>query len=266
MEKEILDGFLNNKATDTDIKFFDAHSHFNIGFDNEPVETAISKRNAEILKKDYDCCNIKAGAFCSYSSVMTDEYVYESNEYMYDLIQKNDWMYQWVVLDPRQQKLFKQVERMLEHEKILGIKIHAPCHKYDFREYGDDIFSFANEKKCFVLSHPDNIDDMSDIVAFADKYPNMKIIQEHLGTTAYVDAIMSAKHGNIYTDTSGGASSGNNIIEYAVEKVGSEKIFFGTDGGYSCAFQTGRILLSRLDKKDKENILYKNAIREFKIW
>jgi cation-transporting ATPase E len=25
-----------------------------------------------ILKKDYDCCNIKAGAFCSYSSVMTD--------------------------------------------------------------------------------------------------------------------------------------------------------------------------------------------------
>ena len=246
--------------------FFDIHSHFNIGYDNEPVETAISKRNAEILKKDYDCCNIKAGAFCTYSSVCSDEYVYESNEYMFDLIKKNDWMYQWVVLDPRQEKLFKQVERMLKHEKVLGIKIHSPCHKYSIKEYGDEIFSFANENKSFVLSHPDNIDDMSHVVDFADKYPNMKLIQAHLGSTAYVDAILSAKHGNIYTDTSGGASASNNVVEYAVEKVGSEKIFFGTDGGYSCAFQTGRILLSRLDKKDKENILYKNAIREFKIW
>ena len=58
----------------------------------------------------------------------------------------------------------------------------------------------------------------------------MKIINAHLGSEAYVKAIASAKHGNIYTDTSGYKSSFNNIIEYAVKKVvGSEKIFFGTD-------------------------------------
>lgn len=48
----------------------------------------------------------------------------------------------------------------------------------------------------------------------------------------------------------------------AVEKVGSEKIFFGTDT-YSCGFQTGRILFARIRDKDKENILYLNAKRHF---
>jgi len=69
-------------------------------------------------------------------------------------------------------------------------------------------------------------------------------------------------HKNIYTDTSGGASNLNNVLEYAYERVGSEKILFGTDG-YSAEFQYGRIALSRLPYGDKENILYRNAMRLF---
>ena len=41
-----------------------------------------------------------------------------------------------------------------------------------------------------------------------------------------LEAIKNAIYGNIYTDTSGIASSNNNIIEYAVNLVGAEKIFF----------------------------------------
>ena len=71
----------------------------------------------------------------------------------------------------------------------------------------------------------------------------------------------------IYTDTSGGASNLNNVVEYAVEKVGSEKIFFGTDN-YSCAFQVGRIQYANISEKDKENIFYNNAklhfVKQFK--
>jgi predicted TIM-barrel fold metal-dependent hydrolase len=44
--------------------------------------------------------------------------------------------------------------------------------------------------------------------------------------------------------------------------MGSEKILFGTDT-YSFAFQFGRIALSDIPLKDKENILWKNAIRLF---
>ena len=107
--------------------------------------------------------------------------------------------------------------------------------------------------------HPQSIADM---LTFADKYPNMKLIIAHLGEMSQIEVIEKARYGNIYTDTSGGASAYNNIIEYAVERIGSEKIFFGTDT-YSYAFQFGRIALSGLCTEDKENILWKNALREF---
>ena len=77
-----------------------------------------------------------------------------------------------------------------------------------------------------------------------------------------IDAIKAAKHGNIYTDTSGVLSSLNNVIEYATECVGSEKILFGTDS-YSPTHQYSRIALARISQSDKENIFYKNAIRLF---
>ena len=132
-------------------------------------------------------------------------------------------------------------------------------HKYDICEYADKIFSFANEMGAIVLMHPDKISKMPE---FTDKYPNMKLIIAHLGSRDHISAIQAAKHGNIYTDTSGYLSSLNNVIEYAVNAVGSEKILFGTDT-YSPVFQYSRIALSRIPQSDKENILYKNAIRLF---
>ena len=166
------------------------------------------------------------------------------------------------MLDPKQVILFDQIRELIKSDKALGIKIHSlpGCHNYDINEYADKIFSFADELKCFVLMHPDKITDM---VQYADKYPNMKLIIAHVYGMEHIEVIEQAKYGNIFTDTSGGASNSNNIIEYAVERVGSEKIFFGTDT-YSCAFQTGRIKYARISVKDKENIFYNNAKKHFK--
>ena len=180
---------------------------------------------------------------------------------MFKQAQNDERVYQWLVLDPRQDKLFPQIEKKINCEKVLGIKIHSPCHNYDIIEYGDKIFSFANELKCFVLMHPDKI---PDVVRFADKYRDMNLIIAHLGSTEHVDAIKNAKHGNVYTDTSGMASYNNNVLEYAVERVGSEKIFFGTDT-YACGFQRGRVEYARISDGDKENIFFNNAKRHFKI-
>ena len=100
------------------------------------------------------------------------------------------------------------------------------------------------------------------MVAFADKYPHMRLIIAHLDDEEHVEAMMAAKHQNIYTDTSGGASGANHTLEYAVETVGADRIFFGTDG-YSAAFQKGRILLSSISEEDKQKILLGNALAHF---
>ena len=75
----------------------------------------------------------------------------ESNELLYKQSLQDDRVYQWLVLDPRQDKLFSQIKEKINGRKVLGIKIHSVMHEYDINEYGDRIFSFANEFKCFVL-------------------------------------------------------------------------------------------------------------------
>ena len=243
------------------MKIIDIHNHFNHGSEYDSEMNELHLQDLPFLKSEYDNCGICAGAFSTFSSVMSDKDIYESNEFVLDLSQKNDWIYQWLVLDPRQEKLFKQIEENISNKKVLGIKIHSPYHNYDIEEYGDKIFSFANELKCFVLMHPDK---MGKMPFFANKYPDMKLILAHLGSLEHISAIKNAKYGNIFTDTSGGASSLNNVVEYAVQQVGSEKIFFGTDT-YSCGFQKGRIEYARIAEEDKENIFYKNAMKYFNM-
>ena len=80
------------------------------------------------------------------------------------------------------------MQRRLDRSK----KIHPEYHKYDVLEYADEIFSFAAARRAFVLMHPQHIPSMP---AFADKYPDMKLIIAHLGSKEHVDAIVAAKNG-----------------------------------------------------------------------
>lgn len=241
------------------MKIIDLHTHCNSASPFDVAETDMHKRNFPFLMEEYKYAGISVGGFSYYSAVLHTEEIYEQNELLLAQSEKDDRVYQWLVLDPRQEKLFDQIRENIDRKKVLGIKIHSPGHGYDILEYGDKIFSFANELGCFVLMHPDHIPEM---VAFADRYPNMKLIIAHIHSTEYAAAIRAAKHGNIYADTSGGDSRSNNVIEYTVEHAGSEKIFFGTDT-YSSGFQTGRIKFARISDKDKENILYNNAKKHF---
>ena len=242
------------------MKIIDIHTHCNSGSLYDCPETGIHKRSFEFMMEDYKNVGISAGGFSYYSTVLSDKDIYESNAQLYEQAKNDDRVYQWLTLDPRQDKLFDQIRSLISGDKVLGIKIHSVYHKYDILEYGDKIFSFANELGCFVLMHPDKTMDM---VEFANKYPNMKLIIAHLRYEEHIKAIEMAKHGNIYTDTSSSGASLNNIIEHTVERVGSEKIFFGTDT-YSCGYAVGRIMYARISDKDKENILYNNAKINFK--
>lgn len=240
----------------------DIHSHFDHGAPGEtsdPMFEGISLSAMDFVLEENSRFDIKETAFSTYSSVQCSDYIEAENDYLEKLSEENEGVYQWVVVHPLVPGTFEQAERLLKKAKVLGIKIHSPLHKYDILEHGDKIFSFADRMGATVLMHPDRIEDM---VSFADRYPNMKLIIAHIGSRAHIDAIKNAKHGNIYTDTSGCLSALNNVIEYATETVGSEKLLFGTDA-YSIPFQYCRIALARISNEDKENILFKNAIRLF---
>ncbi len=248
-------------------KVIDVHCHFshkeipertNYGV---PVKDGkLVNEDIEILQNEHAKMGVSKTATSSFCSLYYPNEIESENEYLAQIRRNNNGILQWVVVDPRQEGNFIQAEKMIAEKGVLGIKIHSPMHKYDIHDYADKIFRWANEVKTTVLMHPD---DKTFCASLADKYPNMNLIIAHLGDLEYIDVIANSKHGNIYADTSGLASYKNNIIEYAVSKIGSKKILFGTDT-YSCAFQLGRIYFADISSKDKENILYKNATELFK--
>ncbi len=250
----------------TEFPAFDIHSHFNHGSPYDcpdgyaGIGFEVNRRDAAYIREEYEWLGIRGGGFSTYAAVMEHtECIEEENKYLYALAAGQSWIRQWVVIDPRQPATFRQAERMLASPRCLGIKIHPSYHGYDIEEYAEALFSFAAGHGTVMLMHPQKIEKMP---FWADRYPEMKLIIAHLGSTAHVEAIRNARHGNIYTDTSGGASSLNHVVEYAVETVGADKVLFGTDN-YSCAFQYGRIALSGLADEDKEKILFGNACRLF---
>lgn len=244
------------------MKAIDLHTHYNHGAADDHQTSLIYRADLPFLETMYQHANIACGVFSSFASMNNRLTVQEENEHVFRMTQQYPWVWQWVVIDPRQEQTFEQADRILRSEKCLGIKMHPLCHGYDTADYADRIFSFANERKTVVLTHPDPPELIERIVPFADRYPDMKLILAHLGSMEHICAMEKAKHQNIYTDTSGYASITNHLLEYAVERVGAEKIFFGTDT-YASASQRGRIEFAMIRDTDKEKILRDNALAVF---
>ena len=250
------------------IEAIDIHCHFNHGAKHDSSgRGSLCPCDLEFLNKERKRLNVIKTGMCSFASVLSADDIFEENAYLAELAKTQDWILQWVVIDPRQKKTMTQARELLKNKNVLGLKIHAhsACHNYPFIEYAEEVFSFANELKTVVIMHPDeNPDAMHRTALLTDKYPNMKLILAHLGSMEHIDAIAAPKLGNVYTDTSGSASVQNNVLEYAVEKVGADKILFGTDS-YSCAFQLGRIAFADISEEQKRKILSENAKKIFEL-
>ena len=241
------------------VKSIDIHSHYNHGAKFDTKVSPVYSAELGFLKEERLKLNVQKMACCSFASCLTDADIFNENLHCESVCEQDEFLYQWVVIDPRKPETVKQAERLLKNPKVLGIKIHSVCHGYSFLDYADEVFAFASQHKTVVLMHPD---EPIKTALIAGKYKDTKLIIAHLGSVEHVDALMSAN--NVYADTSGNASSQNNVIEYAVNKVGADRILFGTDT-YSCAFQKGRILLADISDEDKRKILYENAERLFKL-
>lgn len=243
----------------------DTHTHINhkSKFDSSP-DSLLYDATLPYLQKVNKAAGIEI-MFCStFSSVLSVEEVEKENEYMFELAQKTENLFQWVVIDPRNENTFRQAEKMLGTNKCVGVKLHPVCHEYTLDEYGDKLFSFISEHEAIVQIHPER--DADYILDMANKYPKVTFIMAHMGSYgegSYANAIKFAKNKNVYVDTSGIASSKNKGIEYVVDTVGSKHILFGTDT-YAAGFQRGRIEYALISDEDKENILRNNALKLFK--
>ena len=173
----------------------------------------------------------------------------------------------WAVLNPGFSGSFEQVEKLLSHPRCTGIKIHPLEHNYQIRAEGDAIFEFAASHNALVLAHSgDRGCFPEDLVVFANKFPQVRLILAHLGHSSdesvsrQVSGLKRSRTGNIYMDTSSISSMYGGLIEWAVREVGYQRILFGTDTpAYFSPSQKARIEHAELPRKAKEAILEGNA-------
>lgn len=97
------------------------------------------------------------------------------------------------------------------------------------------------------------------IVSLARRYPEMKMIMAHMALRwrEGIDAVADCP--NVSVDTSG-CDPELGSVEYAVERLGVERVLFGSDApGRDVLCQIGRIMAADISETDRAKILCGNA-------
>jgi len=166
-----------------------------------------------------------------------------------------------------------ELERRYRQAGVRNVKIHPAGHNYPVT--GEDYapaWEYARQHKSVVLVHssigsatcrPKMFDEV------AAKYPDIQIIIGHSGNDrdGYKEAAeVAEKHRNIWLETSGWCMTSLGALEYVVDRIGSDRILFGTDFVFiSEPFSLGAIAYAGISDEDKRKIMGLNAVELFGI-
>lgn len=208
------------------------------------------------------------GDVLRYGYYPTEEQIRETNDFTVDCIRKDPGHFSgFCFLNPDNNPEFiiSEIDRCIRDEKCKGIKLEVSVNCRSPKL--DIIMEKAREYNCPVLHHTwyKSIDktefesDPSDIAYLAKRHPKVRIIMAHLSGCGRRGILDVKPFENVYVDTSGSQAVAG-IIEYAVEKLGAARIFFGSDAPCRDFYtQVGRITGADISSADREKILFKNA-------
>ncbi len=155
--------------------------------------------------------------------------------------------------------------REVEYYADRGVKLVGELVPYmmGWKLYSDkrviDILHVASDRKMVLSIHPTNKEDMEQLFKMC---PDINIVVAHLdGYGLYDWSIdMMKKYPNVYYDISAHGIGRPEMLRDAVNKVGKERILYGTDyPGYDPAPFINSVINSGLTDDEQEFIFYKNA-------
>lgn len=248
----------------------DIHAHFGnpACFPQKGLAKDFLSLSMEAFQRDCRCSRIAAACISPMEAIFpaTSDALLAANLHMRKLAEENPLFYQWVVIDPLFPESFAQADAMLDSPKCVGVKLHPDGHGYDIRHYGDSLFDFCARRNALVEVHTgDPLSNPMWLVPYVDRYPQVRVIAAHLGYgkngDLQVNAIEKSRNGNLYTDISSVKSLQNHLLEWAVERVGAERLLFGTDCPiHHIPMMRARVDGSTLSDTQKQKILYENAL------
>jgi predicted TIM-barrel fold metal-dependent hydrolase len=161
----------------------------------------------------------------------------------------------------------EELERCIVKGGMKGIKLEAALNARDRRM--DPLLERIQDLGVPLLHHTwyktvnlgINESTPADLLDLAKRFPKVTIIMAHLGGIRQRGVLDMLQAPNLYVDTSG-AQPEDGLIEYAVNRIGAERIFFGSDWPIrDFGVQIGRIDGSDISDDEKNLILFENASR-----
>ena len=154
-------------------------------------------------------------------------------------------------------------------DKMIGIKYHGVYNDMPVTEMSKNMLEGLDKLKKVLLIHcgrylEGDIKSHSSYlhgIAVARQYPNIKVILAHMGGTDTTVCKKAITHAadlfNVYFDTSGITTP--SIIEYACDKISSDRILFGSDMPW-CSFNAMyyTVMDAQIDEDVKKEIMHHN--------
>jgi predicted TIM-barrel fold metal-dependent hydrolase len=249
---------------------FDAHTHLLQMLpsgDCDPAEVELMLRRMRLCGIDRA---VLLGAVVGVSPTPTEAEIRRINDHTLQAVAQHPNVFTgFCYLNPANDVQFtlNELHRCIETGPMAGVKLWIAVNARDARL--DPIMAWCAEHECPVLHHAwyktvmgspaeSNPADISDL---ARRHPRTSIIMAHLvagGIRGVLDVLDTP---NISVDISGSQPFAG-VVEYALERLGAERILYGSDWPVrDFATQLGKLDIRGLSDADRELIQWKNLHR-----
>lgn len=171
-------------------------------------------------------------------------------------------------INPRHSNAMDVLKRGVEQYGMSGMKLWVAT-------YCDDPLVFPLVEKCIEYNIPILIHSFHKAVdqlpyettgvhvaRLADRYPNAKLLMAHFGGNCYHGIRALRGYRNVWHDFSGSPFRRDDV-DYAVERVGADRIVFGSDMPITYLVNYGQVEEADLTEEQREMIYSKNALQLF---
>lgn len=237
----------------------DVHTHLWLGREKECRDA--------ILRAAEEYGYIRAGVSTLCSELPDEEEIAACNAATADFIRDYPGLiFGWCYLNPRHGNALDVLKKGLEEQQMTGVKLWIATLCDD--PLTDPIAAYCSEHHIPVLIHAldKTVGQMQyeskgiHVRNLAMRFPELKILMAHMGGNEYTGIRPVADCNNVWVDLCG-VNHRADSLEYAIERLGTGRILYGTDMVGDGAFwnNIGRVEALDLSDDEKAQIYHKNA-------
>lgn len=245
------------------LPIIDVHCHMGF-FYGSHMPYAEAEKMAERMEK----AGVKLCFFAHHYSLFEPDI---GNKIVIDIVRKFPEKFRgYFSVNPHYPEELKKY--ILNYEKFkdvfVGFKLLCDYHRIALSDKRyETVFEFANEKEIIILSHTGGgsiYDGEMEVEKVLKKYKKIKLILGHSLHGAWDKAIEIVKnYENVYLELCAVIDE-RGVLERIVEKIGVNRILFGTDfPWFNHHYYIGSLLGAGLSDEDIKKILYLNPFSLF---